>query len=324
MKNQSPKILKDQNGFVSIVVSIIIMTILSLITVGFAQLMIREQRQALDRQLSSQAFYAAESGINDAFNQPASFNDSSCGAADINSNLGVKYSCVTYTETVEDLQYSPVPLDQHASTVFPLPAGTARMIVRFTPNSTVTGYANSRTNNDLPQQTAWNTNPGAIKVRIMPYSGGGRQAAMNAMDSFTIIPRNSAPSNHAYNPAGLGRIVGAGCNAAGLCSLTIDSIPPAAASVTVAIASLYRANNVTIIAQSSTGTDLPFEGVQAQIDSTGKTTDVLRRIQVRKPLLDNYIRAAGGLEATGDETSDGICKLIDASPFATTNSAACN
>jgi hypothetical protein len=58
--------LRREGGFVSIIVCMIIMTILSLITIGFAQIMAREQRQALDRQLSSQAFYAAESGVNDA------------------------------------------------------------------------------------------------------------------------------------------------------------------------------------------------------------------------------------------------------------------
>jgi Tfp pilus assembly protein PilX len=57
---------KDENGFAAIIIAIILVLVLSLITVGFAQLMGREQRQALDRQLSSQAYYAAESGLNDA------------------------------------------------------------------------------------------------------------------------------------------------------------------------------------------------------------------------------------------------------------------
>ncbi len=55
-----------QDGFASIVIAIIMVIVLSLITVGFAQLMRTEQRSALDKQLSSQAYYAAETGVNDA------------------------------------------------------------------------------------------------------------------------------------------------------------------------------------------------------------------------------------------------------------------
>lgn len=41
--------------------------VIALMSVGFAQLARREQQTALNNQLSSQAYYAAESGINDAF-----------------------------------------------------------------------------------------------------------------------------------------------------------------------------------------------------------------------------------------------------------------
>ena len=57
-------IRRDESGLAAITVTLIILGIVTLITVGFATLMRREQRQALDRQLSTQAFYAAESGVN--------------------------------------------------------------------------------------------------------------------------------------------------------------------------------------------------------------------------------------------------------------------
>lgn len=56
----------NQSGFASIIIAMVLILVLSLMTVGFAQLMQREQRSALDKQLSSQAYYAAESGVNDA------------------------------------------------------------------------------------------------------------------------------------------------------------------------------------------------------------------------------------------------------------------
>lgn len=58
--------LDNQEGFAAIVIAVVLVLVLSLITVGFAQLMRTEQRSALDKKLSSQAYYAAESGVNDA------------------------------------------------------------------------------------------------------------------------------------------------------------------------------------------------------------------------------------------------------------------
>ena len=55
----------QQNGFVSLIVAAILMVLLSLVTIGFSQFVQREQRESLDRQLSTQAFYAAETGVND-------------------------------------------------------------------------------------------------------------------------------------------------------------------------------------------------------------------------------------------------------------------
>lgn len=66
MQHKTTKSFENQDGFASLVIAIVIVLVLSLITVGFAQLMRTEQRSSLDKQLSSQAYYAAESGINDA------------------------------------------------------------------------------------------------------------------------------------------------------------------------------------------------------------------------------------------------------------------
>lgn len=85
----------NQAGFASIVIAIVLVLVLSLATVGFAQLMQREQRNALDRQLSSQAYYAAETGINDA------------KLAINNGFTSIKTSCGAYSETSTDPNLKP-------------------------------------------------------------------------------------------------------------------------------------------------------------------------------------------------------------------------
>lgn len=56
----------NQDGLASIVIVSIIIVILALMSMGFAKISDRELRQSLDRELASQANYAAESGMNDA------------------------------------------------------------------------------------------------------------------------------------------------------------------------------------------------------------------------------------------------------------------
>ncbi len=55
--NRSDKTLSsDERGLAAVVVTVFVMIILSLVVLAFSQVARREQRQALDRQLSTQAF----------------------------------------------------------------------------------------------------------------------------------------------------------------------------------------------------------------------------------------------------------------------------
>ena len=57
-------IARNQDGLVSIIIVVILMIVISIIVLSFAKVVRNEQRQTLDRQLSTQAYYAAESGVN--------------------------------------------------------------------------------------------------------------------------------------------------------------------------------------------------------------------------------------------------------------------
>ena len=60
------KKLNNQQGVVSFFTVIFITLLLLILTTAYIRLMVNEQRQATDNDLSSRAFYAAESGVNDA------------------------------------------------------------------------------------------------------------------------------------------------------------------------------------------------------------------------------------------------------------------
>ena len=57
-------ICRDQRGMASFLVTLVMMMVITLIVVGFSQVARRNQSEALNNQLSEQAFYAVESGIN--------------------------------------------------------------------------------------------------------------------------------------------------------------------------------------------------------------------------------------------------------------------
>src|SRR5579862_1015912 len=114
---------KDQSGMASFLIVTIIVTLMALVSIGFSNLSSREQRQSLDRELSDQAYYAAESGLNDAKNylsNPANQNtpNSSCNAPSANnfinggdlSGSGVaKYTCVVINPTPTSMPFKVKP-----------------------------------------------------------------------------------------------------------------------------------------------------------------------------------------------------------------------
>src|SRR5690349_2098676 len=64
MKSRRAEV-SGQQGFVSIFAVLIIMSVLTLIAIGFSMVSRQAEKNTLDDQLNTQAFYAAESGIND-------------------------------------------------------------------------------------------------------------------------------------------------------------------------------------------------------------------------------------------------------------------
>ena len=86
---------KDERGMVSILVTIIMLSVITLIVIGFAEGARRDQRQALDNQLSTQAYYAAESGVNAAIHY---LTDPANKGSDVNT-FG---NCTSFIHTLDN------------------------------------------------------------------------------------------------------------------------------------------------------------------------------------------------------------------------------
>jgi hypothetical protein len=72
------------------------------------------------------------------------------------------------------------------------------------------------------------------------------------------------------------------------------------------VKSIYGTASVTISGQDSAGNKFELKGAQVVIDSTGKASDILRRIQVRVPLT-----GADLLPEFAIQSGDTICKLLE-------------
>lgn len=110
-----------QQGFVAIIVAMFIMVFVTLLALGFAFLARQNREQNQNRALSTQAFYAAESGVNDAINYLSTYlknngtlpnEKADCGPigtspSDIgSSNTAVKYTCVLFNPAPKGLEYT--------------------------------------------------------------------------------------------------------------------------------------------------------------------------------------------------------------------------
>src|SRR5690242_15003581 len=123
MKTQTLR--SNQQGFAALIIAFTLVIIVSLITVGFAQLMRNELNQTTNRQLADQAYYAAESGVNDAqqaivaghYDQkkttcaPLAVGDPSPGAEFLeNANVGTnaQWTCLLINPAPGNLEYGDV------------------------------------------------------------------------------------------------------------------------------------------------------------------------------------------------------------------------
>lgn len=346
---------KDEAGLVSIVVVLIIMIMLGLITVAFSRITRREQRQALDRELSTQALYAAETGVNDAVNKIktgavslATDYTASCDGFMTAASLTGKvdggsgassYTCLFVDPTPTAFKFSNV--DTNSSKIFPItPKNVTDNIVSIAigwqgkdGGPSITG-CNSATPAQLPSADSWptpNCNTGILRVDIVPVGGPGvalsRDFLLNNTITVYLYPKNAGGSTTINQSTIMGftkqgAIQYVNCPGSSIpfgkseqCNVIINGFGAGVtskANYMMRIKSIYRSSTVSVQALDSSNVAYELKDGQAIIDATGKTTDVLRRTQIRIP-LSNYINAPE-FAAQSVET---LCKRFAIAPPST-------
>jgi hypothetical protein len=333
----------NQQGLVSITVAIVFVMVVSLIVLGFSQVSRRNSSQALDRQLSSQAYYAAESAINDTIYKISKdlqtgvkpVAQTTCDGiytkneGKLQDDSNIKYTCLKVKTELKDYQYSQVsdtivvPLNSTTGTL-----GSNRITWTREANP-AEGASLDRcdTRNTLPDGPTWGAKCpfGLLRVDIMPMSpgiggtvGNPQNAAAQTMTVFLYprrsgaavsVPYRSAFTNPYGNTVTQGAVLAGACDD-NTCEVTVTGLDFTNAFMRVQ--SLYNPAQNLKIATTESNKDL--EGGQIEIDATGKAQDVLRRINVRYPLVGSSRADVPGFSANTLQSSGSICKYFSVSP----------
>jgi len=322
----------SQSGMVSIMVTMILMIVLTLIVIGFAQIARRNSRQSLDRQLSTSAFYAAESGVNDIYNliktsgAPPAKADCTNGSgaeasyygnlpsATLDAAANVKYTCITVDPTSASLVYDDIA---STSTIVPIKSADGSAITSLTltwqsKTGSTTPINNCPNSTTKPFSTYanWQCGYGVLRFDMVPTVGGGLTAnslRTSTMTSF-VLPMSSGgavgPISFSAGVGNANNLYGLTCNNTN-CSLTIGGAAGGLGQnfYYMRLSTIYKDVSLQISATNSAGA-VQLAGAQIVVDATGKAQDVLRRIQVRIPQTTSQ----SALPDNAMQSSEAVCK----------------
>lgn len=334
MISKKVNLSNNQQGVVSIVVTVIMMLIMTMIVLAMSQNANREQRQALDRQLSNQAYYNAESGINDvayflykypdapikatdcsefltfALSKEPSFNSQLDGTTGTN-----KYTCALYDKAPLSLEFQK--LGTAESKVLPIqgvddagnPVNIASIDISWNdaddPAGSITGACNfSVAPVELPPDCSY----GGIRVDLITPSNSRTDMSKRSFITYFLPNASSGTPVSVIGkpyPQNQGIMSNARCDSnpgPKRCRATINDIN--LKEFYMHIRSIYSPTDISITANGASG-PVRLKNAQVTIDVTGKSNDVLRRIQVRAPSQAQYDYPEFSVQ-----TKESICKLI--------------
>jgi hypothetical protein len=309
-------------------VTMIMMVVISLIVLGISQVARRELQQTTNNQLSTEAFYAAESGINEAW---AAINDqlittgSIAAKSDCTNQSGPYATLQTTISDENNVSYSCLLIDPTPGTLSQDNVGSVPAVFTLHPaggaslnNVTFSWNLPSHavgTKDDCPlaskvsgvgqpagiftPKADWVCPYGVLRVDLVPGDDLSRTGLLNnTMTVFLVPTKDGSGGSQAYNSQ-KGAKYAAVCTAT-KCQFTIGNLSQDLYYARVS--QIYTSSRLTI---TGNGGRAHFADDQVLIDATGKAQDVLRRILVAANINNgNQNQGAGAALASGDS----LCK----------------
>jgi hypothetical protein len=329
----------NQGGMASIMFAMLMVIVISLLSIGFAVLVRNDQRQTLDKTLSNQASYAAESAINlkatalrngplVGINMPKNTDcttDTNIVAptATLFNNLpDVKITCLTWDATPSELRYQNVGIAPQIARILPASSNVNSILITWTPavadpDVKIPGVGYSPNNGKLvlnifPTLKIVAAGDNDITAARVSYINPNKDDA-----GFGTILSQAMPVGEQAN------IINAQCNSAGnICAVLLNGLPGGAWTPAIggrlAISSLGKASNINVYAFTPTGvapgikfsqpipadntSAVDLKDAQFKIDATAKSKDVMKRIVANVAIESTTWRPGFGV------LSDALCK----------------
>jgi len=322
---------------VAIIVTAIMMFVITLIVLGFSEVTRRNQRESLDTQLGTQAYYAAETGVNDVVNlikglpvgtdipenTTCNFTDPVSGTQypralqGTRPNADVDNTCLMVDPTPPSLVADDIKpyTDSVQWDVKNAVAGRNFTSLIFSWDSDTSGGCNT-SYRTYPPATSWNCSHALLRVDIVaanPPVPTDAAGLASRTSTFYLHPDESGSPLVTVNSLGTPAAYQGACKQAlGHCVVALQM--NGAASMDeyyVRMTTLYApAKRVTLIATDAVN-NVPltngshFIDGQVLVDSTGRAQDQLKRIQVRIPLsVPNELTPVFGVQSTNTVCKD--------------------
>jgi hypothetical protein len=293
---------------VAIIVTMIMMFVITLIVLGFSEVTRRNQRESLDTQLGTQAYYAAETGVNDvvtSVSQGLTPNTTSCATFNAKSATGATVQLPRQLKADNSIANTCLLVDSNptyllADSIAPS-TGSAQWHVKslsggpFTKltftwspySATAVGPCNSAFKS-YPPATGWACTHALLRVDLLNTNAivsYDANSLANATRTLYLQPYSGATTN--ITLGGPSAYQGSCKPTGGLCTVAINTSAIPSGDYYVRITSMY-----------ATATDVilrPYQGVagttparltdgQIVVDSTGRAQDQVKRIRVRIPI----------------------------------------
>lgn len=375
---------KNQSGAVSLFVVLFAALLITVITVSFLRLMVSDQRQASDADLSQSAYDSALAGVEDGKRALARYlevcsqqglsecqqlgeaiNTAECNEAvriggvvldtegevlvqqstsTNDQQLDQAYTCVTISLLTDDYIGSIAP---NESRFIPLIGKSADGSTDFTDvkiewfsnediSGNVVNLPGVQATQILPEQSQWPENrPPVVRAQLMQHGSSftleefdymaGNESNTNTLflypsssvaatnqDSFTNrdIRRTSnqsdpVSSSRADTPLAI-LCVESIASGGYACSVTLSLPTPIDGGDRTAflrLTSLYNASHFRVTLLKN-GSVVQFNGVQPEIDSTGRASDLFRRVATRVDLIDTSFP----YPSAAVQTTEDFCK----------------
>ena len=374
------RIISSQSGAVALFVVIFTAILLVLVTLSFVQLMVKDQQQATNNDLSQSAYDSAQAGVQDGerlllANQACQNNTSNLSAAQcvaiagaISSgncntlavglygapttsqtetllqsslgsvNLDQAYTCVKISTSTNDY-LGELQLNLNQTELIPLSTGgtsVASIKLNWFSSADMTGGSPSVT---LPPDTtlprvgagAWssgNSTPPIIEAQLIQPGASFKLSDFDSSKSRTLFlyPSATGANKLSFNldgrRAGINTPSPVTCQsnlaqAGGGYSCSVTLTPSAAISGNpdanfLRLSTFYNGAHFQVQLFDSSNKPVLFDGVQPDIDATGRANDLFRRISARVVLTGQPVYPHAELSLTGN-----LCK-----DFTVTNKAA--